>query len=340
MPSKNRARQKHDSRLLQSLLPSAVASVVVHSLLLLMMFQLIRGCETGVPADAGGEEFQELGIARLPDPADRHTELDTPPTDDPTEPQPGETEPVPDVDAAVPEQAPSVSELLNSTEASPATDSSSETISVIGPGAPLPGLVAPMTQRLIQPDGGLSGGSPSAGPNAVSFEDIVDSGTRIVYLIDTSGSMSNGGRLDRAKNQLKGSLRMLEPHKQFQVIYYGDRPTRMRLWGGAKKMYQANLRNIELAGREIDNVELGGGTNHLSALEEGLKLEPEVIYFLTDGKDASHTQGDLNLLLRKNRSGARVHVVEFASGLPESRDLTWLHRLASETGGRYRRIQL
>lgn len=339
MVSRISAPQKHQSQLLQSLLPSSLASIAVHGLLLFLMLQAVRGCDKGVSSDAGGEEFRTVGITPLAPPADRQTDRDAPPTDDSADSQPVESDAVEDVEAAVPQEAPSVKQLLNQDDRSTA-DETIERPNVIGPGAPLDGLIAPLSPQVLPSGGSVTGSSPTPGPNAISFEDIVDSGTRIVYLIDTSGSMNNSGRLDRAVNQLKGSLRMLEPHQQFQVIFYGDRPIRMILRGGKKDLYQANVRNIQLANDEIDAVELGGGTNHLLALEDGLKLNPEVVYFLTDGKHASHTNGDLNRLLSSNRSGARIHVVEFASGAPESRAVTWLHRLALETGGKYRRIQL
>lgn len=342
MASKMSVRRKtHESRLLQSLLPSGLASIAVHGLILFIMLQTLRGCEQGVSSDAGGEEFKKIGLTPLAHPAHQETDLDAPPTEDPAE-QSQQQETIDQAaiaDAAVPQQAPDTSQLLNHADASP-SDAAVEQPRVIGPGAPLAGLVAPLPQQRSSYGGHVTGASPTPGPNAISFENIADNGTRIVYLIDTSGSMHNNGRLDRAANQLKGSLRMLEPHQEFQVIFYGDRPARMRLRGGAKDLYQANVRNLQLASDEIDAVALGGSTNHLLALEDGLRLNPEVMYFLTDGKDASLTGGDLTRLLKRNRSGARIHVVEFASGEPDSRDVTWLHRLASETGGKYLRIQL
>lgn len=334
------SRRTGQSQLLTSLLPSGLASIAVHGLILFIMLQTLRGCERGVSSDAGGEEFRTVGLTPLSHSAHEETSLDAPPAEDPAEQQPAETvEQTAVADTAVPQQAPDASQLLNHADASPAAEAM-EQPRVIGPGAPLAGLVAPLTQQPSPSGGHITGASPTPGPNAISFENIADNGTRIVYLIDTSGSMHNNGRLDRAANQLKGSLRMLEPHQEFQVIFYGDRPTTMRLRGGAKDLYQANVRNLQLASDEIDAVRLGGSTNHLLALEEGLKLNPEVMYFLTDGKDASLTSGDLSRLLARNRSGARIHVVEFASGAPDSRDVTWLHRLASETGGKYRRIAL
>ncbi len=96
--------------------------------------------------------------------------------------------------------------------------------------------------------------------------DIADSGKRFVYLIDTSGSMHNGGRMELAQSQLLASLRMLEAHQEFQVLFYGDETIPMRLKGGAKDVYRATAANLILAKDEIETVDSGGGTKHLPAL--------------------------------------------------------------------------
>ena len=338
MPLPYSAQRKSETRLLQSLLPSSLASLVVHGLIISITFLAIRGCEQGVPADAGGEEFRTIGLTNLSDNTSDPTDSELPPADE-TEPvQDGQVEPVPDLDAAVPDRAPSVNDILNPSDR-PAADVVSEIPEVTGPGSTLPGLDPPA--RLIPPKSGQrDGGSQTPSPDHTAFMEIADSGQRIVYLIDTSGSMHDGGRMELAQSQLLASLRMLETHQEFQVIFYGDTPVRMRLRGGARDMYRATVTNIDLARDEIEAVDSGGGTKHLPALMAAVRLRPDVVYFLTDGRDASLTREDLRNLLRQNAAGARVHVIEFASGAPESRRLTWLHQLASETGGRYRRVQL
>ena len=336
MPSQISATRNSESRLLQSLLPSSLASIVFHGLLIAAMFLAARGCEKGVPVDAGGNEYRTVGLTLLPDEAIEQADSESPPAAAVDSPRDGEIEPVPDVDVAVPETVPSVNELLEHSDPS-STDASINMPELVGPGAPLPGLDLP--PRLIPPPGGrLPGASDTPGPDTTAFMDIADSGKRFVYLIDTSGSMHNGGRMELAQSQLLASLRMLEAHQEFQVIFYGDEPIPMRLKGGAKDVYRATAANIILAKDEIETVDSGGGTRHLPALLAAFKLKPDVVYFLTDGQDASLTREDLRNLLGQNSAGSRVHVVEFAPGAPESRRLTWLHSLASETGGKYLRV--
>ncbi|MCH2209970.1 MAG: hypothetical protein MK110_01610 [Fuerstiella sp.] len=332
MPSRLSEAKTSETRFLQSLLPSSVASIVLHGLAIASTLLIARGCQQGVPADAGGEEYHTVGLVQLlPEEPTVHKDSDLPASIEFTTPQDGE------IDPAVPETPPSVDELLSDHRSVDPTGSV-EIPNLIGIGTLMSGADAPV--RLVSPSGGRStGGSADSGPDRTAFMNITDSGRRFVYLIDTSGSMNNGGRMELAQSQLLASLRMLEAHQEFQVIFYGDAPIQMRLRGRTKGIYQATAANLNLAKDAIETVDSGGGTMHLPALLAALRLNPDVVYFLTDGQDASLTKADLRKLLRKNSSGARIHVVEFAAGNPELRDPTWLQLLASETRGEYRRIQ-
>ena len=338
MASPLSATRKSEIRLLQSVLPSCVASFAVHGIILAAMFMAVRGCEQGVPADTGGEEFRTIGLTDLPGDTVDQTDTRLPPVEKLVPRQDAYIEPVADIEIAVPDQAPSVNELL-----APSHQSISETTAEVpelpGFSALLPGAEPPAS-LVPHANGRRQGGSPTPGEAQTSFMEITDSGQRFVYLIDTSGSMHNGGRMELAQSQLLASLRMLQAHQEFQVIFYGDTPTQMRLRGGAKDVYRATVTNLSLARDEIESVDSGGGTRHLPALIAAVSLRPDVVYFLTDGQDAGLSKEDLGSLLRQNPSGARIHVVEFARNDPDLRGPTWLHLLASETGGKYRRVEL
>ncbi|MCH2200357.1 MAG: hypothetical protein MK102_00185 [Fuerstiella sp.] len=332
MPFRLTAAKTSEAQFLQSLLPSSVASIALHGLIIGTILLMSRGCEPGVPVDAGGEEFHTVGLTQLfPDKPTVHTNSDLPASNEFNPPQEGEIDPV------VPETPPNVEQLLSDYRSSESAEAM-KLPNVTGIGALMSGADAPV--RLISPPGGHSkGGSPESGPDKTAFMNITDSGRRFVYLIDTSGSMNNGGRMELAQSQLLASLRMLEAHQEFQVIFYGDVPIQMRLRGRATDVYRATSANLNLAKDAIEAVDSGGGTMHLPALLAALRLNPDVVYFLTDGQNASLTRSDLRKLLRENSGGARVHVVEFAAGNPEFREPTWLQLLASETSGEYRRIQ-
>ena len=165
---------------------------------------------------------------------------------------------------------------------------------------------------------------------------IVGNGTSFVYVIDTSSSMDSGGRLELAKSQLKSSLRLLKPNQEFQVLFYNEVITQMKLRNRAEQdMYSATAVHVLLAEQEIDRVTPSSSTEHLQPILRALRLDPDVVYFLTDGDQPELSGHDLRTVKKHNRSGANIHVIEFASGAKETRDLSWLQLLALQSGGKY-----
>ncbi len=141
--------------LLQSLLPSSLASILFHGIIIAATVLAARGCEKGVPVDAGGNEYRTIGLTQLPDDATEQTDSELPPAAVVDPAQDGEVEAVPDVNVAVPESVPSVNKLLEHVD-SPSPNTSIELPDVVGVGAPLPGMDLP--SRLVPPTGGrLSG---------------------------------------------------------------------------------------------------------------------------------------------------------------------------------------
>lgn len=321
--------------LFQSLLPSSVASVVFHALVLSLTVWGARGCQSDMQAKAGGEKYRHVGLAQLPTKAsERDDSLRSEAVDGVNE---SLDPPIPDVNSAVPDQLPNPFKVLDQQQA---VEANSESMNMIGPGTPLASqILDPPLRRLPSAGSVAGGGSPTPDEGDTSFLGIEDSGERFVYIIDTSGSMHDGGRLGLARSQLISSLNMLQPHQQFQVIFYGDSALQMMI-RKRRGMHAATLPNLNAAAGQIQQVNPAGGTSHLPALSLAFQLKPDVVYFLTDGRNASHSNKQFQETLRENSSGARIHVIEFASGPPESRDPTWLHQLAGSTGGRYRRVQL
>lgn len=342
---------KQPVSLLKSILPSSLASVCVHALIVVIAGMSLRGCEQGVPVEAGGQKFRQIGLAVINDQSTAETDVAAQNSqEDADVEQPSEVEPTSEQSPVVPTQAPSVAELLGKnpfeTEADAMSNASNDLASVIGPGTPIGG--APNAggglPDLIRPKGknGMgSAGSPNPGPGETTFMNIVGNGQNFVYVIDISSSMANEGRLDLARSQLKGSLRLLKPNQKFQVLFYNDSTKQMVLRKRAvQDMYVGTAVQIHLAEAEIDRVRATGGTEHKSPLLRALMLEPDVVYFLTDGDTPALTRRDLATLRSRNRSGARIHVIEFATGPRESRQPSWLEALSSQSGGAYRRINL
>lgn len=340
--------------LLRVLFPSSAISITIHAIFMVVAGMSLRGCEQGVPVQAGGAEFHEIGLAVVNDSGDNNTAI---PAANPSESeveQPAEpdAEDMTKVDE-VPTEAPSLDQLLNPST----TPSSSNTQiptpldleNIIGSGQPMSTTSDSSTAPQQQPkspagtSGQTTAGSPTPGPGETAFMDIVGAGDSFVYLIDVSSSMAmnQNRRLNLAKSQLVNSLRLLKRDQRFQVFFYSDYAESLRLRQRRQEdLYLANSVNVELAESFIASVRANGGTSHLPALKRALALQPEVIYFLTDGDEPRLLASELVQVKQLNRGRSQIHVVEFASGPLESRRSSWLHQLAQQSGGKYRRIQV
>ena len=337
--------------LLKAIMPSGIVSLSVHATILIVAGISLRGCETGVPVEAGGANFRKIGLAVINDDSPNQTDIAAQNSqDDATEVQPSDVDPVTPQKPVVPTEAPSMAELLGQQpfEANSPSEptAASELPSIIGPGVPIGGTpdAGGGLPDLIRPQGksGLgNAGSPNPGPGETTFMNIVGNGRRFAYVIDISASMSSEGRLDLAKSQLKGSLRLLQANQKFQVLFYNETTDQMKLRKRpAEDMYVATAVQIQLAEDEIGRVVATGGTEHKFPIIHALTLDPDVVYFLTDGDRPRLTTADLAMIRSQNRSGAKIHVIEFAAGPRETRNVSWLELLASQSGGTYKRINL
>lgn len=337
---------------LRALVPSGAISICIHAILVVVAGMSLRGCEQGVPVQAGGAEFHEIGLAVINDSSDNNTNTAaTNPTDSEVE-QPAEADAV-DVTKVqeLPTEVPNIEELLNPSAThsnSPsAIPSPMDLANIIGSGSSGASSAAASAKEQPKRPAGKSGqttaGSPTPGPGETAFMDIIGSGDSFVYLIDVSSSMSmsQNRRLNLAKSQLVNSLRLLKRNQSFQIFFYSDYVEELRLRQRQKEdLYQATSVNIQLAESSIGAVRAHGGTSHLPALKRALALESDVIYFLTDGDEPRLLASELNQIRRMNGGRSQIHVVEFASGPLESRQSTWLHQLARQSGGKYRRVQV
>jgi hypothetical protein len=160
-------------------------------------------------------------------------------------------------------------------------------------------------------------------------------GTKFVYVIDRSGSMSQRDRLSMAKRELLDSLARLPPEAQFQIIFYNLQPEMMNVGGAAKRLVRANDQGKRLASQFMDRTTPDSGTEHLPALKMAISMEPDVIFFLTDADDLR--AGDVKTSTDLNKGRARIHTIAFGIG-PEVDGESQLRNLAEKNGGTHRYI--
>jgi hypothetical protein len=104
---------------------------------------------------------------------------------------------------------------------------------------------------------------------------------RIVYVVDASGSMML--HLSTVLEELERSLRKLHPKQMFGIVFFQNKKSIAVPPKG--KLVYANAANIEKAMRWIGTSGKAiptGGSNPIVAIKTAMRLEPEVMYLLSE----------------------------------------------------------
>jgi hypothetical protein len=173
-------------------------------------------------------------------------------------------------------------------------------------------------------DGSLTGG-------LAEFFGIGGYGQTFVYVVDCSGSMSERGKLERAIYELLHSIEQLASDQRYFVIFYSDAAYPM----DADEPVPATEDEFARTRRWVSRVEPDGGTNPLPALLFALSLEPDAIYFLSDGKFDPVTLQELRSQNRPRSKRIPSHAVAFMERATEG----LMRTIARNSGGEYRFVK-
>ena len=102
-----------------------------------------------------------------------------------------------------------------------------------------------------------------------------------IFILDSSGSMSENGRIDRLKNAANTVLGLFDEDDSFAVIDYDSAATVIAPWGPGTAARRANTASA------IDAMEAEGFTNYHAALNEAIALNASgatQVIFLSDGQ--------------------------------------------------------
>jgi hypothetical protein len=179
--------------------------------------------------------------------------------------------------------------------------------------------------------GGSGGGAGRAIGPGTQFFGARDHGHSFAYVIDCSGSMAAHNSLDVAKREMLTSINQLPPDAQFAVIFYNLDAIALTDPQGRRGLMAATAANKARVQAQLARIPPFGGTDHMLALREALKLKPEVIFFLTDADLMTNSNVDEILA---EVGPTRIQAVEFGEGT-ELGQRTPLGRLANTTGGAY-----
>lgn len=182
--------------------------------------------------------------------------------------------------------------------------------------------------------GGLGGGVGDGEGNGSGsqFFELATAGTKFVYVIDGSGSMTERDRearskLDRVKRELIRSIGGLPVEMEFYVIFFNQNAVPMK----ARSLQPATGNNKQKYLEWVAKVQGGGNTDPREALKLALALQPDVIYLLTDGVFDPKVAAEVTKLNTQNVS---IHTFCFGNDSGES----LLQSIARKNNGTYKFI--
>ena len=154
----------------------------------------------------------------------------------------------------------------------------------------------------------------------------------IVFVLDTSGSMAEAGKMEKARAALLYGVRILKPQDRFNVISFA----------GEERMMEPRMISADEQGRKrgeafAQSLRPVGGTNINQALLAAMQQfessnRPKILVFMTDGLP---TVGETNpTRIVDNARAARVAGLRlFTFGVGYDVNTTLLDKLAAENGG-------
>ena len=154
----------------------------------------------------------------------------------------------------------------------------------------------------------------------------------IVFVLDTSGSIADEGKMDKARKALLFGIRTLREGDRFNVINFA----------GEEHLMERGLINADAAGRKrgedfVNKLQPTGGTNINDSLIASLKQfekgdRPKMLVFMTDGLP---TVGETNVnnIIANLKSAKNLDVRIFPFGFGYDVNTTLLDRIGAENSG-------
>ena len=315
--------------------PAWTGSVIVHTIVFLILFLLVRP-DTEIRGAPGTERIWQMGIV-LDSDSDHSSvvqmetvTIESPSTNETSGGTKGSSEPPTDT---APEQVePNVNETENvigqTATTSDNPDSNAQTTSKAG-------------TEGIETGTGTGKGSSSGDGVTVKVFGLEGTGHRFAFVFDRSDTMSEheGKPIQAAKAELINAINSLGSVHQFIIVFYNQDTLIYPEGDRAARSIYATDENKELAKRFVHSIVPAGGTNHEEAISIAAKQKPDVIFLLTDGEqkdDLSNPQLDR---ITKATNGIQINVIQFGSG-SEPRIRNYLKLLAIQNAGLYQYIDV
>ncbi len=154
----------------------------------------------------------------------------------------------------------------------------------------------------------------------------------IVFVLDTSGSMAEEGKMEKARKALLFGIRTLRDGDRFNVINFAGEEHLME-----RGLIAANAAGKKRGEEFVEKLKPTGGTNINDALLESIKQfergsRPKMLVFMTDGLP---TVGETNAdkIIANLNNAKKVDLRIFPFGFGYDVNTTLLDKLGSENGG-------
>ena len=154
----------------------------------------------------------------------------------------------------------------------------------------------------------------------------------IVFVLDTSGSMADAGKIDKARSALTFGIQNLRDGDRFNVINFA----------GEEHLMEANLINADKSGRTrgiefVEELKPNGGTNINDSLKAALRQfdssdRPKMLVFLTDGLPTVG-ESDVDKIVENTKKIKVVDLRMFPFGVGYDVNTRLLDKLATSNGG-------
>jgi Ca-activated chloride channel homolog len=156
----------------------------------------------------------------------------------------------------------------------------------------------------------------------------------VVFVVDTSGSMAEAGKMEKARSALLYGVRILRPQDRFNVISFA----------GEERLMEAGLIAADDKGRQrgesfVKSLKPVGGTNingsllaSLAQFTEDNRERPKIIVFMTDGLPTVGTT-NVSQIVDNVRKASKPGVRLFTFGVGYDVNTALLDKLAAENGG-------
>lgn len=176
---------------------------------------------------------------------------------------------------------------------------------------------------------GLGGvGGSGGGGGGASFFGVEAQGSRFAFVVDISGSMTVGGKLDALRSSLLETIAGLNDASSFLIVPYSTDALPL---GGRRSWTDSSTSGKRWARQLIGKLEADGATNPGPAFQIvfAQRPRPDAVYFMTDGEFDAQVADDIKVL----NSELRIPIHCITLETRDSEDL--MKRIAAESKGTY-----